>query len=113
VTGGGRSGSGGGRGGLPGGGCGVGPWAEPAAMRQISEIGAPAVVLPIAIASRLRPFRAADLAQLCCRRLRCFGRSGGAGLDRVTRFFSHVPNIGGSRAVSTSYQALKRWVFGV
>src|SRR5438874_7870081 len=88
MIGGGRSGSGGGSGGVPGGGCGVGPWAECGERISVSEIGAPPVVFPIAIAGRLGPLRAADLARLL--RLSRFGRSGRTRLGSVARFFLHA-----------------------
>src|SRR6202030_2161483 len=88
MIGGGRSGSGGGSGGVPGGACGVGPWGEGAERISVSEIGDHPVVFPIAIAGRLGPLRAADLARLLW--LRRFGRSGGTRLGSIARFFLHV-----------------------
>jgi len=99
MIGAGSSGSGGGTGGVPGGGCGVGPWVERSGRISVSEIGAPPVVFPIAVAGRLRPLRAANLARLL--RLRRFGESGGTRLGSIARFFLHVPNMGGNVVAST------------
>jgi hypothetical protein len=77
------------------------------------KIGAPPVVLPIAVAGRLRPLRATDFARLWCRRLRRFRRRAGGGRDGFARFFFHQTNMGGNSTGSTGAPALKRRVFSV
>jgi len=77
------------------------------------KIGAPPVLLPIAIAGRLRPLGAADFARFWSRRLGRFGRSAGAGPDGFARFFIHLSNMGGNPTGSTGAPALKRRVFSV
>jgi hypothetical protein len=79
----------------------------------MSKIGAPPVVLPIAVAGRLRSLRAADLARLWCRRLRRFGRKAWAGQDGFARFFFHQSNMGRNPDRSIAAPALKRRVFSV
>jgi hypothetical protein len=79
----------------------------------MSKIGAPPVVLPIAVAGRLRPLRTADFARLRCHRLRHFRRRGGGGRGMLARFFFHLSNIGGYPTGSTAAPALKRPVFCV
>ncbi len=79
----------------------------------MSKIGAPPIVLPVAVAGRLRPLRTADFARLRCRRLHRFGRRAAAGQDGFARVFCHLSNMGGNPTGSTGAPALKRRVFSV
>jgi len=74
----------------------------PANPEARSKIGAPSVVFPIAVASRLRTLRAADLARFRRSRLHRLGRGGRTRFDRVRRFFLHASNMGSSFAGAIS-----------
>ena len=113
MIGAGSSGSGGGTGGVPGGGCGVGPWAERTGRISVSEIGAPPVVFPIAVAGRLRSLRAADLARFWQGRWRRLGRVGAGKLGRILRLFVHSPNMGPDLCGSTCHRALNERAFSL